>query len=126
MATLVPPTQEKSHQRENKAPSVDINLAVSSNESSQQNTQNELMAKYEQWKARTLAVSTENTAQPSKPLEDIKQSALSKYEKWKVEKAIAEQQAQLEVEKLEAEKQRQLEQSQQHTPKHDNDRGFSL
>ena len=121
-ATQVPSTQEKSHKRENKPPSVDINLAVSSNEPLQQNTQNELMAKYEQWKAQTLAVSAKNTAQSSKPLEDIKQSALSKYEKWKAEKAIAEQQAQLEAEK----QRQQLEQSQQHTPKRDNDRGFSL
>ena len=46
---------------------------------------------------------------------------MSKYEQWKAEKALTEQQKQ-----LEAERQRQLEQNQQKpTPKHDNDRGFS-
>lgn len=46
---------------------------------------------------------------------------MSKYEQWKAEKALAEQQAQLEVEK-----QRQVEQSRpQPTPKYNNDRGFS-
>ena len=46
---------------------------------------------------------------------------MSKYEQWKAEKALAEQQAQ-----REAERQRQLERSQvKPTPKHDNDIGFS-
>ena len=46
---------------------------------------------------------------------------MSKYEQWKAEKALAEQQAQ-----REAERQRQLERSQvKPTPKHDKDIGFS-
>ena len=46
---------------------------------------------------------------------------MSKYEQWKAEKALAEQQTQ-----REAERQRQLEKSQtKPTPKYDNDIGFS-
>lgn len=114
LATYVTHDQEKSLQRENRPSSVDVNLTVSHVEPSQETTRQDLMVKYEQWKAQ-------NTTKPSDLLKDIEQSAMSKYEQWKAEKAIAEQQAQ-----LEAERQRQLEQDQAKIrPDYDNEIGFS-
>ena len=64
---------------------------------------------------------SEQTTQPPNALQTLEQSAMSKYEQWKAEKALAEKQAQ-----REAERQRQLERSQSKlTPKYDNDIGFS-
>lgn len=114
LATYVPPDQEKSIQRENRTPSVDFNLSMSQIEPSQETTRQDLMAKYEQWKSQ-------NKTKPSDLLKDIEQSAMSKYEQWKAEKAIVEQQAQ-----LQAERQRQLEQDQAKIrPDYDNEIGFS-
>ncbi|QRO12242.1 MobA/MobL family protein (plasmid) [Moraxella osloensis] len=114
LATYVPPDQEKSIQRENRPPSVDFNLSMSQIEPSQETTPQDLMAKYEQWKSQ-------NKTKPSDLLKDIEQSAMSKYEQWKAEKAIVEQQAQ-----LQAERQRQLEQDQAKIrPDYDNEIGFS-
>lgn len=114
LATYVPPDQEKSIQRENRTPSVDFNLSMSQIEPSQETTRQDLMAKYEQWKSQ-------NKTKPSDLLKDIEQSAMSKYEQWKAEKAIVEQQAQ-----LQAERQHQLEQDQAKIrPDYDNEIGFS-
>lgn len=64
---------------------------------------------------------SEQTIQPPNALQTLEQSAMSKYEQWKAEKALAEQQVQ-----REAEQQRQLAQRQiKPTPKYDNDIGFS-
>lgn len=64
---------------------------------------------------------SEQTIQPTNALQTIEQSAMSKYEQWKAEKALAEQQAQ-----REAERQRQLAQRQvKPIPKYDNEIGFS-
>jgi len=64
---------------------------------------------------------SEQTTQPPNGIQTLEQSAMSKYEQWKAEKALAEQQAQ-----REAERQRQLAQRQiKPTPKHDNEIGFS-
>ena len=64
---------------------------------------------------------SEQTIQPPNALQTLEQSAMSKYEQWKAEKALAEQQVQ-----REAERQRQLAQRQiKPTPKYDNDIGFS-
>lgn len=76
---------------------------------------------YEAWKAQKNTPVSEQTIQPTNALQTIEQSAMSKYEQWKAEKALAEQQAQ-----REAERQRQLAQRQvKPIPKYDNEIGFS-
>ena len=73
------------------------------------------------WKAQKNAPVSEQTIQPPNALQTLEQSAMSKYEQWKAEKALVEKQAQREVER-----QHQLEKSQtKPTPKYDNDLGFS-
>ena len=121
LATLVPKPQQKPLQRENNPPSVDEKITESPTPQKALPNSEDWRLQYEAWKAQKNSSASELITQPPNTIQAIGQSAMSKYEQWKAEKALAEQQAQLEVEK-----QRQVEQSRpQPTPKYNNDRGFS-
>lgn len=121
MAMVVPPQAQNHLQGENSPSVVDVKTTVADNNEKDLTNQQDWRLQYEAWKAQKNTPISEQTPQPHTTLEKLEQSAMSKYEQWKAEKALTEQQKQ-----LEAERQRQLEQNQQKpTPKHDNDRGFS-
>ena len=123
LATLVPIIQEKTSQRENRPPSVDKKIVESPQMQNTLSNSDDWRLQYEAWKAQKNSPANEQTTQPLNDLQAIGQSAMSKYEQWKADKALAEQQAQ-----LEAERQRQLELEQRKikpSPTYDNDRGFS-
>lgn len=119
---MIVPFYVQTHLKSGNNPSiVDSEMTSIGNSEKDPNNQQDWRLQYETWKAQKNTPIREQTTQPPTTLETIEQSAMSKYEQWKAEKALAEQQKQLEAERL-----RQLEQSQSKpTPKHDNDRGFS-
>lgn len=124
LATLVPIIQEKTSQRENRPPSVDEKIVALPQTQNTLSNSDDWRLQYEAWKAQKNSPANEQTTQPLNDLQAIGQSAMSKYEQWKADKALAEQQAQ-----VEAERQRQLELEQRKikpSPTYDNDRGFSL
>ena len=124
LATLVPPIQEKTPQSENRPPSVDKKIVESPQTQNTLSNSDDWRLQYEAWKAQKNSPVSEQTTQPLNDLQAIGQSAMSKYEQWKADKALAEQQAQ-----VEAERQRQLELEQRKikpSPTYNNDRGFSL
>lgn len=121
LATLVPKSQQKPLRRENNPPSVDEKITESPNPQKALSNDEDWRLQYEAWKAQKNTPVSEQTIQPTNALQTIEQSAMSKYEQWKAEKALAEQQAQ-----REAERQRQLAQRQvKPIPKYDNEIGFS-
>lgn len=121
LAMVVPPKAQTHLQGENSPSVVDVKKTVADNNEKDLTNQQDWRLQYEAWKSQKNTPISEQTPQPPTTLETLEQSVMSKYEQWKAEKALTEQQKQ-----LEAERQRQLEQNQQKpTPKHDNDRGFS-
>ena len=121
LATLVPSIQEKTLQSENRPLSVDEKIVELSETQNTLSNNDDWRLQYEAWKAQKNRPVSEQTTQPPNALQEIGQSAMSKYEQWKADKALAEQQAQ-----REAERQQQLEKSQTKSPPtYDNDRGFS-
>ena len=122
LATLVPKSQQKPLRRENNPPSVDEKITESPNPQKALSNDEDWRLQYEAWKAQKNSSASELITQPPNTIQAIGQSAMSKYEQWKAEKALAEQQVQLESEK----QRQQVEQSRpQPTPKYNNDRGFS-
>ena len=118
----VAPSQPKTHlQSANSPNNVDVKITAMADSEKDPNNQQDWRLQYEAWKAQKNTPISEQTTQLPNSLDTLEQSAMSKYEQWKAEKALIEQQKQLEAERL-----RQLEQNQRKpTPKHDNDRGFS-
>lgn len=120
-ARVTSPTPIKSQQSEIRPTSVGVKLDNPQDSQKSPINGQDWRSQYEAWKAQKNAPVSEQTIQPPNALQTLEQSAMSKYEQWKAEKALAEQQAQ-----REAERQRQLEKSQtKPTPKYDNDIGFS-
>lgn len=118
----VAPTQVQNRlESENGPTSVNVEMTTRGNNQKSSTNKQDWRVEYEAWKAQKNAPISEQTNQPPNAIQTLEQSAMSKYEQWKAEKALVEQQKQ-----LEAERQRQLEQNQpKPTPKHDNDIGFS-
>ena len=120
-ARVTSPTPIKSHQSEIRPPVVDDKSDISQHPKNSPRNEQDWRSQYEAQKAQKNIPVSEQTTQPPNAIQTLEQSAMSKYEQWKAEKALAEKQAQ-----LEAERQRQLEKSQtKPTPKYDNDIGFS-
>lgn len=94
LATQVPPIPKKSPQRGNKAASVDVQSAVSSNEPTQEKTNNELMAKYERWKQQKQATPQTPSSPADSPTPTPNPMSFNeRRQAWQAEQARKKQQA---------------------------------
>ena len=94
LATTVPPTQEKSNQREHRATGVDIHSSVATHVSTQEKPPNELMAKYERWKQQKQATSQTPSSPTHNPTPTASPMSFNeRRQAWKAEQARKKQEA---------------------------------